>query len=133
MSSEQPSRGTTLDYASAKRALDALVGRRVTARIEPQSGGATVASIGVGYLQPPGEFGQYPRTDETTVYQITEQPEPTRGYHYPFWPSIHIHDVPDFRAWTNGARVDCAFSGVIVTVELAISDEWLTAERTFEN
>ena len=120
-----------LDYAAAKTALDRLVGRRVSARIAMKTG-ATAAEIGIGYLQPPSQFGEYPREDEVTLYTITEHAEPTRGYNYPLWPDVRIHNVADFKAWTNGARVDCRFSGVTVTVELAISDEWLAAERAYD-
>src|SRR5690349_6851255 len=103
-----------LDYAAAKEALDRLIGKRVSAHISPIQG-ATVATIGIGYLQPPSQFGEYPRDDEATCYQITEQPERIRGYHHPLWPDITIHDAPDFKAWTNGARVDCSFGGILVT------------------
>jgi hypothetical protein len=60
------------------------------------SGGANVATIGIGYLQPPSQFGEYPRDAEATCYQITERPEPIRGYHHPLWPDITIDDAPDF-------------------------------------
>jgi hypothetical protein len=119
-----------LDYARTIAALQRLIGRRVTARVSWHSG-PTVATIGVGYLQAPEQFG-YRRDDETTVFLITEEAEPVRGYHLPFWPDIRIHDVPEFVGWTNGARVDCAFEGIGVTVELADSDEWLEANRVYE-
>jgi hypothetical protein len=106
-----------LDYAAAKAALDRFVGKRITARIATNTG-ASVAVISVGYLQPASQLGDPPRDDEVTLYHITEQAEPVRGYHHPLWPDVRIHDVPDFEAWAGGARVDCHFSGVTVTVEL---------------
>jgi hypothetical protein len=122
--------GELLAYAGAIAALQSLVGKRVVAHISWYSG-PTVAEIGVGYLQPPSQFG-HRREDETTLYLITETPEPERGYHQPLWPYIKIHDVPDFAAWTNGARVECSFQGVVVTVELADPEEWRQAERAYE-
>jgi hypothetical protein len=120
-----------LDYASAKAVLDRLIGKRVSARIATTTG-ASVAQIDVGYLQAPSQFGEPPKDDEVTLYAITERAEPVREDNRPFSPDVRIHDVADFKAWTNGARVDCRFSGVTVTVELANPDDWRMAARTYE-
>ena len=119
-----------LGYAEAIAALERLIGRRVTASVGWYAG-PHVAHIGVGYLQAPDRWG-YLRDDEVATYLITEQAEPTRGYHYPLWPTISLHDVPDFVALTNGARVACRFAGVTVTVDLAVPEEWRAAERAHE-
>src|SRR5947199_10193811 len=93
-----------LDYAATKAALQRLVGRRVIASVDDLATGAGVADIGIGYLQPGGEFGEYPRDDEVTAHLITEQAEPKRGFRHPLWPSVSIHNVPGFEGWDYGSR-----------------------------
>jgi len=90
-------RREALDYAAAKEALDCFVGRKVSVRVSP-FGGATVAEIGIGYLQPSNQFGtDSQHDDEVTRYPVGEQLEPKRDDRHPFWPDVRIHDVPDFK------------------------------------